>query len=67
MIDMEDDNEVDIVVTLNSLNILKNFYYREPTNGTMYNNLLEIKQNLHEKYSKEKLREKQITEFFKSF
>jgi len=62
---MEEDNGFNFIVTINSLRILKNFYYRETTNGTTYNNLLEIEQNLHKKYFKGKLRQKQITEYFK--
>ena len=62
--EMEENNGVDITVALNSLKVLKNFYYSEANNGRMYDNLLEIDQNLHEKYCKRKFRENRITEYF---
>ena len=49
---IEENNEVYIyiIVALNCVKLLKDFYYCEPNNVTMYNYLLEIEQNLQEKY-----------------
>ena len=70
-LDVEENKWVDITRALNSLKILKNFYYGKLTYATMYlpssSNLLEIEQNFHEKYCKGKLRQKQIMEYFKQF
>jgi len=48
---------VKIEDALYSVKILKNFYYCEGENNATYNHLLNIEQDLHEKYFKKKARQ----------
>ena len=55
---------MDIEDELNSVKILKDFYYGEGEKNATYNHLIDIEQDLHEKYYKKKARQAKITDFF---
>jgi len=57
-------NKVEIEDALNSVKILKDFYYGKGENDATYNHLFDIEQDLHEKYCKKKRQNKRRSLIF---
>ena len=60
-----EEDKVQIDAALSALKIVKSFYYGEEKNTCIYNHLLDIEQDLQEKYCTRKQRQTKITEYFK--